>query len=91
MSRSVQLGDEVRDKVTGFQGIVVAKYIYLQGCTRVCVQPRVNGTEMKLPDAGTFDEPNLEVVREEVVTPGPQDTGGPEKWMPKDRPTGERR
>ena len=36
----VKLGCEYRDIVTGIQGIAVAKYKYLNGCDRICLQPQ---------------------------------------------------
>ena len=70
-----QLGDEVRDSVTGFRGIVVAYCNWLHGCARLTVQPR------KLKDGKpiepiTFDELQLELVQENRHVPDTR-TGGP--------------
>jgi len=54
----IELGNKVKDKVTGFEGIVVAKSTYLQGCNRALVQPKVN-KEGVVPDSVSFDEPDL--------------------------------
>ncbi len=35
---SFSLGDRVRDKVTGFTGIAVAKTVYLYSVPKVCVE-----------------------------------------------------
>lgn len=35
----INLGDEVQDTVTGFQGIAVSRHVYLQGCDRITIQP----------------------------------------------------
>lgn len=70
------LGDKVRDSVSGFQGVVVAKTMYLNGCTRVGVQPRI-GKDGKHPDSATFDEPQLELLKVGAVKTGRRDTGGP--------------
>lgn len=56
----VDLGDRVADTVSGFRGIAVSKHLYLKGINRVTVQPLVDG-DGKLPEAETFDEPQLEV------------------------------
>lgn len=82
----LQLGDEVRDEVTGFQGIATARYSYLNGCNRVFVQPKVDKEKMTLPAGATFDEPQLVVIKAKFAT-GDNSTGGPEKYMPDDRPT----
>ena len=57
----VKLGQEVRDKVTGFQGIAISITEYLQGCKRIEVQPKVD-KDGKLMDMACFDEPQLEIV-----------------------------
>lgn len=77
----VNLGDEVKDTVSGFRGIAVASHDYLQGCTRICIQPKV-GKDGKLPDIRTFDEPALEVIKAKKVIRKAQkkDPGGPEKY-----------
>lgn len=85
----VNLGDEAKDTVSGFTGVVVAKHIYLQGCVRVSLQPPVD-KEGKLPEIQAFDEPLLEVINAEKVQNNivPKDTppGGPSKYMPKAKP-----
>lgn len=82
----VNLGDKVKDTVSGFEGIAVSKHIYLAGCARFGVQPLV-GKDGKLPESETFDEPCLEVIKTAsvLVTIEPTDPGGPEKYMPKKR------
>lgn len=85
----INLGDEVRDKVTGFQGIAVARHTFLHGCDRYSVQPLVND-KGELQDPNTFDGPQLEVVSSEVAPEGDKDVGGPEKYRPHDRPTGQK-
>ncbi|KKN02228.1 hypothetical protein LCGC14_1119690 [marine sediment metagenome] len=63
MKNIVELGDEVKDKVSGFQGVADARFTYLQGCNRIQVQPPVK-KDGKLPDSKVFDEPLLEVMNE---------------------------
>lgn len=36
----IQLGDEVKDSITSFQGVVVAITTWLNGCRRIIVQPK---------------------------------------------------
>ena len=67
MEYRIKLGQEVRDNVTGFQGIAVCRVIWLHGCERISVQPpAVDGAE-KLPEANHFDEPQLEIVGDGVL------------------------
>lgn len=87
----INLGDEVKDKVTGFTGIAIAKHIYLNGCARYSVQQRLKKGDAKLPDAVTFDEPQLQVVKAAKVEPptrARQWTGGPERYMPASKTVG---
>lgn len=82
----VTLGDEVKDKVTGFLGIAVARHTYLQGCNRISVQPSVD-KDGKNQESCTFDEPQLIVIASQKVVAGDDSgaTGGPEKYMPSSR------
>lgn len=57
----IELGQEVKDKVTGFKGIASGRCVYLSGCAHVSIQPKV-GKDGKLPEAKWFDEPMIELV-----------------------------
>lgn len=74
----IELGQKVKDTVSGFTGVAVARHIYFQGCERISVQPSVD-KDGKLPDTATFDEPNLITIEEKKLK-GKNDTGGPEKF-----------
>jgi hypothetical protein len=80
----INLGDKVKDKVSGFEGIAVARHSYLNGCDRISIQPVIkeDGT---LPEDETFDEPQLEVIEVEYARRANNDIGGPEKYPPKRR------
>ena len=77
----VNLGDQVRDMVSGFKGIAVSRHSYLQGCDRITVQPSID-KDGKLPESASFDEPQLEVLKAGKVrrTAAPEYSGGPEKF-----------
>jgi hypothetical protein len=64
--RIPELGDQVKDIVTGFSGIVVAKTQWLNGCVRMSVQPRTC-KEGKPPDFQQFDMEQLKVVKRAAV------------------------
>jgi hypothetical protein len=59
MADDLVLGDHVKDSVTGFQGMIVARTQWLFGCKRAEVQPQ------RLDDTGSpvkslwFDEAQL--------------------------------
>ena len=58
----IKLGDIVKDRISGFTGIVIARTEWLYGCTGIGVKPTKSN---KLKDDGTpadiqwFDEPSL--------------------------------
>ena len=71
----VNLGDKVRDMVSGFVGIAVAKTEYLQGCNRISVQAAVKKNE-KPEEWQAFDEPQVKVIKRKVAKQGSKKTGG---------------
>ena len=76
-TEQIILGSEVEDKVTGFKGIAVARAEYLNGCSRIAVQPMVD-KDNKVPDAKYVDEPQLKVISlAKASIEGSKDTGGP--------------
>jgi len=81
--KSIELGDEIRDKISGFQGIAVARHTYFQGCDRISIQQPPIDKDGKLLDAMTFDEPCLEIISKQKVQKrkDSDETGGPEKWV----------
>ena len=52
-------GETLRDKVTGFTGIVISRIDYISGCNRYQLQPKVEA-DGKMPDNVYVDEPALE-------------------------------
>lgn len=74
MSR-IELGDLVKDTVTGFQGVAIGRTEWLHGCERIIVQPKV-GKDGKLGENGQFDEPQLDVVKAKVSAKGNPKKGG---------------
>ena len=49
MNESATLGDRYKDPITGFEGVAVARTVYLYGCARV-------GLQGPLRDDGTISE-----------------------------------
>lgn len=62
--RKVNLGDEVKDKISGFIGIAVSRSEWLYNCVRIQVQPQ-GLHEGKPIEVQHYDEDQLE-----VITPG---------------------
>lgn len=73
--RKPRLGDKVEDKVTGFEGTVVAKINYLNGCTQCQVQPKVN-EKGEIPKTSWIDEPQLKIVVKDPEGKVPPKGGG---------------
>lgn len=74
------LGDKVRDTITGFTGIVTLRSQWLNNCNTYGVQPTAlkDGAPQERQH---FDEPQLELLDEKVVTES-RITGGPERHVP---------
>lgn len=81
--QQIELGDVVKDKITGFTGVAVARHKWLHGCERYSVQPR-ELLEGKPIDTQVFDAPQLVIV-EKAVTPETKHTGGPRVEPRRDR------
>lgn len=67
----ITLGSKVRDRTSGFEGIAMSRHIYMTGCARIGVQPKVD-KDGKLPDSQSFDEPMLEVLAPPVSERDPR-------------------
>lgn len=72
----IELGDEAKDSITGFSGIVIGDTTWLHGCRRLTVQPKTLKDGKPL-DPLSFDEPQLVLVKKKAVAPGSRETGGP--------------
>lgn len=74
------LGDRVKDQVTGFVGVVLGRHQWLNGCNTYSVQPQTlkDGVPQ---ERQSFDEPQLDLLGEEVVTSS-RERGGPERYVP---------
>ena len=59
----IQLGDNVRDTISGFEGVATARVEYLYGCRRVTVTPRTIDKDGKPVEPQYFDEAQLEVIK----------------------------
>lgn len=76
---NIELGDRVEDEITGFQGIVVARLDYLNGCLRFMVQAENLDKDGKPGTDAVFDVEQLKVIKQGVhkvkaVSGGPMPT-----------------
>ena len=67
----VNLGDLARDRITGYEGVVVAITTWLNGCVRISIQPRKLKEDGGYPKGETFDAHQVELVSAQVVVPDP--------------------
>jgi len=68
MEPKIKLGQRVKDKVTGFEGIAVSRILYLNGCVQYNVNPKTdkNGDTRK----GLWvDEDQLIIIDNGILTP----------------------
>jgi len=76
------LGKKAKDKVTGFEGIVIGRCEYLTGCAQYGLAPPAKDGEVK--SAQWFDEGRIEVTGEGVCasTVIAEKNGGPNRDCP---------
>lgn len=77
MSR-IELGDKVKDKITGIEGIIVAITEWLYGCRRVCIQPQII-KDGKPVDNCTIDEPQAELIEKKFINDGEDKKENPKR------------
>lgn len=83
MSR-INLGDKVRDRISGYEGVMMARCEYLTGCAQIGIKPQGVKADGGTFDTLYFDEPFVELVQATFVTPvtpRAADTGGPAQPM----------
>ena len=54
----IELGNKVKDIVTGYEGIAVSRIEYLNGCVQYCVKPKV-GKDGKIAEGEFIDQEQL--------------------------------
>ena len=74
----IKLGDKVKDNITGFEGIAIARAEYLNGCISLHIQSAnlKDGSPLK---AEWFDEQRL-------TTSSKATAGGPQSYPPEMHP-----
>lgn len=83
---TIELGDQVREDVTGYEGIVTSRSTFLSGCARLGVQAKMD-KDGKIPQVEVFDENRLTVIAKGVIAADKTETskrpGGDERDMPR--------
>lgn len=79
-----EMGQEAKDLVTGFKGIIIYRCQHITGCDYYGLQPKAD-KEGKIPESQQFDENRVEIVGKGIKI----DSGIPEeKKKAKDIPGG---
>jgi len=60
------LGDKVKDQITGFEGIVTCCSMWLTGCNTYGIKP-LDLKDGKPQESVYLDEPQLELMEEKVI------------------------
>lgn len=86
----IKLGDKVRDKVTGFEGIATSRTEFMNGCVQIEVTSKLKkGERPKIDDMSGvgIDIEQLEVIGNGLNTPKKEikksNTGGPMRMVAK--------
>lgn len=58
----INLGDEVKCQITGFKGVAVGSAQYLYGCTKICIQSKMD-KDGKFTEPLWFDEGQVIVTK----------------------------
>jgi len=74
----IKLGDKVKDRIIGLEGIVVARTDWLNGCIRMLVQPQ-ELKDGKPVETSSFDIEELILIQADAVSLKPEEkrTNGP--------------
>jgi hypothetical protein len=71
----IELGAEVKSKITGFAGMVTSRSEHLNGCNRYWIAPKCK-KDGKLPDGSWIDEGEIIVLKSPVLKRQNADRGG---------------
>lgn len=65
---TVELGDQAKDPVTGFEGIVTEKTVFLNGCTQIGLTPKIDKTTGNRRDKEAFPAARVKLIKRGVHT-----------------------
>ena len=80
-TKRFELGEELKDKITGFRGIAITRVEFLNGCIQYGLKPKCNDKEPnKMPEAVHVDVAQLEYAdakkNKVEITKSTKPTGG---------------
>jgi len=72
-----EIGDHLRDVISGYEGVVTAKTVWYNGCVRYRLEPdKLNPRTGELIESETFDEEQLEKIKKKPVKTPENQSGG---------------
>jgi hypothetical protein len=74
-SKTLELGDLARDRITGYKGVAVAKTEWINGCMRWTLQACKLTKDGAQSPTECFDEEQIAVVRKRFIAPFHRATG----------------
>lgn len=79
----IQLGKKAKDKITGFEGIIIGRAQYLYGCDQYGLAPEAK--DGKVLETNWFDEGRVEITGDGVSAKEVQveKPGGPNRDFPR--------
>ncbi len=83
----IELGQEVKCKITGFKGIAVSKTIFINGCVQYSIAPKWDKKKGGHPveqEVG-IDASSLKLTNKPKKKVEKSDTGGPNRFGVKQR------
>lgn len=63
----LKLGQEAKDIITGYRGIVMARTVYLTGCTQILLTPTKLSKTGERQTGEWFDEPRVQAAGSKVI------------------------
>lgn len=72
----INFGDEAKDKVTGFKGLITSMHAYIDGCIQFGLSPPVDKNG-EIRDTLQFDSARIMIVKKAKVEVNADPTGGP--------------
>lgn len=78
----ISLGDKIRCRITGLEGIAYGLSYYMYGCTRIALAPSSLDRDGRHKDAVWCDYPQYEVIKEKEIKRENNKTGGPMDSIP---------
>lgn len=75
-------GEHVKDKITGFKGVVIGLCSYITGCNQALVQPPTKKLGNEFVESRWIDEDRLEII-EGKFTSLEVTNNGPDKPAPR--------